>query len=207
MEMKKLLFTIVAILLTLSVVAQKQNYAGMISQGEDGEYFYMRSSLEMVYIESEKFPNKELVDASWNNYMDPMKNFPNQYNKHGAGISIAALGGDAKLTDAQMADLILKYIDRNKIANKLVMRWFDYNPKGTIAYDVTNPENPDAMLSMKTIFERGYYTVNAGDENVSMSSLKRICASKVTRCTVFFGMIASSTGLPLNLVSKVTCSS
>lgn len=173
MEMKKLLFTIVAILLTLSVAAQRQNYAGMISQGEDGEYFYMRSSLEMVYIESEKFPNKELVDASWNNYMDPMKNFPNQYNKHGAGISTAALGGDAKLTDAQMADLILKYIDRNKIANKLVMKWFDYNPKGTIAYDVTNPENPDAKLSMKTIFERGYYTVNAGDENVSMSSLKR----------------------------------
>ncbi len=171
--MKKVYLSIIAIILTINVIAQQQNYSGMITQGADGEYFYMRSSLEMVYIESEDFPNKNLVDESWNNYMDPMKNFPNQYNKHGAGIGKVPLGGNSKYTDEQMADLILTYINRSRLGNKLVQRWFNYNRDGIIAYDAENPENPDAMINMKTIFERGYYTVNAGDENVSMTSLKR----------------------------------
>lgn len=171
--MKKIYLLFIAILLTITGAAQKQNYSGMISQGEDGEYFYMRSSLEMVYIDQDDFPNKDVVDMSWNNYMDPKKNFPNQYNKHGADIGIVPLGGNSEVDDDKMAQLILSYIDRNKVANKLVMRWFDYNPYGDVAYDVEDPENPDAMISMGTIFERGYYTVNAGDENVQMSALKR----------------------------------
>lgn len=171
--MKKILFILSAISLTINMLAQKQNYAGMISQGADGEYFYMRSSLEMVYIESENFPNKELVDESWNDYMDPMKNFPNQYNKHGANIGKVPMGGNSQVSDAEMAKLIMAYIERNKVANKLIMRWFNYNSNGQIAYDNSNPENPDAMINMQTIFERGYYTVNAGDENVSMTSLLR----------------------------------
>lgn len=166
-------FIIVSILFTINGFAQEQNYSGMISQGSDGTYFYMRSSLEMVYLDSDYFPNKELVDRYWNDYMDPSKNFPNQYNKHGAGIDRVPLGGNTKLSDQEMAKAILKYIDNNKIANKLVMRWFNYNKDGKIAYDIDYPENPEAMINMQTIFERGYYTVNAGDENVMMSSLKR----------------------------------
>jgi archaellum component FlaF (FlaF/FlaG flagellin family) len=38
---------------------------------------YRRSSLHMVLIESESFPNKDLVMASWNNYP-----FPDKYDKH-----------------------------------------------------------------------------------------------------------------------------
>ena len=164
---------IVAIFLTINSFAQEQTYTGMISQGADGTYFYMRSSLEMVYIDSDYFPNKELVDRCWNDYMDPAKNFPNQYNKHGAGIGSVPLGGNTALSDAEMAKAILNYINRNKIANKLVMKWFNYNEDGKIAYDIDYPENPEAMINMQTIFERGYYTVNAGNENVSMSALKR----------------------------------
>ena len=77
------------------------------------------------------------------------------------------------MSDQDMAKAILQYINRNHMANKLVMRWFDYNPKGSIEFDVENPENRDAMISMGTIFERGYYTVNAGDESVTMTALKR----------------------------------
>ena len=171
--MKKIYAIIIAIMLTVNVLAQQQNYAGMISQGENGEYFYMRSSLEMVYIDTENFPNKDIVDASWNDYMDPNKNFPNQYNKHGANIGTVPLGGNSEMSDQDMAKAILQYINRNHMANKLVMRWFDYNPKGSIEFDVENPENRDAMISMGTIFERGYYTVNAGDESVTMTALKR----------------------------------
>lgn len=161
------------ILLTINSIAQEQNYGGMISQKEDGTYFYMRSSLEMVYIDSDYFPNKELVDNSWNDYMDPQKNFPNQYNKHGADIGRVRLGEPANIKDQEMADLILNYINRNRIANKLVMKWFNYNEDGKPNFDIDYPENPDAAINMKTIFERGYYTVNAGDENVTMSALKR----------------------------------
>jgi hypothetical protein len=38
---------------------------------------YRRSSLSMVLLESETFPNKEAVMSSWNNYP-----FPDKYNKH-----------------------------------------------------------------------------------------------------------------------------
>ena len=173
---------VVAILLTINTLAQEQNYGGMITQNEDGTFFYMRSSLEMVYIESEDFPNKDLVDASWNQYMDPDKNFPNQYNKHGVDFGSVSLGptkelnNDGKLVDVKdkvMKERITQYIADNKIANQLIMRWFDYNPDGTVNYDIDYPENPNAKISMQTIFDRGYYTVNAGDENVSMSALKR----------------------------------
>ena len=163
----------VSTLLTINVLAQDQNYGGMISQNEDGTYFYMRSSLEMVYIESDYFPNKELVDNCWNSYMDPQKNFPNQYNKHGADIGTANLGNITDVKDDVMANRILNYIESNKIANKLVMKWFNYNSDGKVKYDIDYPENPEAMINMQTIFERGYYTVNAGEENVSMSALKR----------------------------------
>lgn len=172
--MKRIYIILIAIMLTISALAQKQNYAGMISQGDNGEYFYMRSSLEMVYIDSENFPNKELVEASWNDYMDPEKNFPNQYNKHGANIGTVSLGGgNSEMSDQEMAQAILQYLNRNHMGNRLVMRWFNYNRYGSIPYDVENPENPDAMINMGTIFERGYYTVNSGDENVTMTTLLR----------------------------------
>ena len=178
---------IVAMFLTVSAYAQEQNYGGMISQNPDGTYFYMRSSLEMVYLTSETMLDdarveQDKVDKAWADYMDPNKNFPPQYNKHGANIGSMSLGqieevnaeGDTvAISDDVLRDRIAKYIEDNKIANQLVMRWFNYNPNGTINFDIDNPENPDAKLNMSTIFERGFYTVNAGDENVAMSSLKR----------------------------------
>lgn len=178
---------IVSMLLTINVFAQEQNYGGMITQNEDGTYFYMRSSLEMVYLTSETMFDKARVDPedvnmAWENYMDPNKNFPPQYNKHGANIPALSLGqvdeinekGDTiTVSDDVLRARIEKYIEDNKVANQLVMRWFNYNPNGTINYDIDNPENPDAKLNMATIFERGYYNVNAGDENVAMSALKR----------------------------------
>ena len=103
--MKKIFALFTAILLTVSVLAQTQNYGNQISQNEDGTYFYMRSSLEMVYVDSDYFPNKELVDNSWNDYMDPQKNFPNQYNKHGANIGKVQLGEKKDISDKDMANL------------------------------------------------------------------------------------------------------
>ena len=172
--MKKfLILSALAMVLIANGFAQQQNYGGMITQKEDGTYFYMRSSLEMVYLDSDYFPNKEVVDNSWNNYMDPDKNFPNQYNKHGADIGKINFGNTKDVTDKEMRDKLTNFINKEKIANRLVMRWFNYNNRGKVKYDINWPENPDAMINMQTVFDRGYYTVNAGDENVSMTALKR----------------------------------
>ena len=59
---------LIAIFLTISINATAQN---------DKASEYRRSSLSMVLLESESFPNKEAVISSWNNYP-----FPDKYNKH-----------------------------------------------------------------------------------------------------------------------------
>lgn len=164
---------IVCMLLTISVLAQEQSYCNMINQNEDGTYFYMRSSLEMVYIESERFPNQEVVDRSWNNYMDPKKNFPSQYNKHGADIGTVNIGNTKDVSNKEIISRLTSYVNKHLVANKLVMKWFNYNKYGTINYDIDYPENPEAKINMQTVFDRGYYTVNAGDENINMTALKR----------------------------------
>lgn len=173
MRKLNLMLLTIMVLSSFSVSGQEQNYGGMISQNNDGTYFYMRSSLEMVYIDGGTFPQKDIVDKSWENYMDPEKNFPNQYNKHYANIGNVVYNGKKDVTVAQMTTMISNYIKEQHLANKLVQRWFNYNPQGSINYDIDNPTNPAAKINMQTVFERGFYNVNAGDENLMLSGLKR----------------------------------
>jgi hypothetical protein len=57
---------------------------------------YRRSSLSMVLIESENFPNKDAVMSSWGNYP-----FPDKYNKH--NVDTKSVNLDAiKLTDSEL---------------------------------------------------------------------------------------------------------
>lgn len=60
-------FTLVCLTATTQSVAQELS--------ED--FKYRRSSLSMILIETDNFPNKEAVMSSWNNYP-----FPDKYNKH-----------------------------------------------------------------------------------------------------------------------------
>lgn len=173
MRKLNLMLLTIMVLSSFSVSGQEQNYGEMISQNNDGTYFYMRSSLEMVYIDGGSFPQKDIVDKSWENYMDPEKNFPNQYNKHYANIGNVVYNGKKDVTVAQMTTMISNYIKEQHLANKLVQRWFNYNPQGSINYDIDNPTNPAAKINMQTVFERGFYNVNAGDENLMLSGLKR----------------------------------
>ena len=110
--MKKVLISLFLSLSFLMLNAQEQNYSIMMSQQDDGTCMYMRSSLEMVYIDSDYFPNKELVDASWNNFMDPERNFPNQYNKHCANIGVVSLPVDPENEEA-MTKALTRYINNN----------------------------------------------------------------------------------------------
>ena len=44
---------------------------------------YRRSSLQMLLLESDKFPKKDVVLGSYNNYLETK--FPQKYNRHSVG--------------------------------------------------------------------------------------------------------------------------
>ena len=56
------------------------------AQNSTSDLKYRRSSLSMILVESESFPNKDAVMSSWNNYP-----FPEKYNKHLIGLNSANL--------------------------------------------------------------------------------------------------------------------
>jgi hypothetical protein len=88
--MKKLTFTILTVALILANQA--------MAQKSSEDFKYRRSSLSMILIESESFPNKEAVSASWNNYP-----FPDKYNQHDIetkSININSI----QLTDTDLLD-------------------------------------------------------------------------------------------------------
>jgi hypothetical protein len=68
--MKKFLLAILVLICILPVLQ-------VSAQNATQDLKYRRSSLSMILIESESFPNKEAVMGSWNNYP-----FPDKYNKH-----------------------------------------------------------------------------------------------------------------------------
>jgi hypothetical protein len=68
--MKKLIYTVLTV---ACLVGTTQTFA----QESSKDFKYRRSSLSMILIESESFPNKDAVMSSWNNYP-----FPDKYNKH-----------------------------------------------------------------------------------------------------------------------------
>lgn len=68
--MKILIYTFLKVAL---LVGTTQAFA----QESVKDFKYRRSSLSMILIESDKFPNKDAVMSSWNNYP-----FPDKYNKH-----------------------------------------------------------------------------------------------------------------------------
>lgn len=75
---------------------------------------YRRSSLSMILIESDQFPNKDAVMGSWNNYP-----FPDKYNKHDIALKSIKIE-DIKVTDEELlAAGFLK--DTLKMAPKIML--------------------------------------------------------------------------------------
>jgi hypothetical protein len=70
----------------------------MNAQNSTEELKYRRSSLSMILVESEKFPNKDAVMGSWNNYP-----FPDKYNKHSINLKNVNLES-MTLSDKEMLD-------------------------------------------------------------------------------------------------------
>jgi hypothetical protein len=59
---------------------------------------YRRSSLQMLLLESDKFPKKEVVIGSYNNYLETK--FPQKYNRHSVGSETF----DVKITEKDFVD-------------------------------------------------------------------------------------------------------
>ena len=160
-------------LLTLIVIFTSLN---VYSQAND-EIKYRRSSLHLMMMEDAKLPEKDIILNTFNNYPFPEKynnhkidiiNIPNfltddaeEAKAEQKAQKQADKENDVKLTDEQKerrklikslkgADkTIEKYFNENKIANKMVAKWFNMQADGTMDFDL--------------IGERGQYDATALD--------------------------------------------
>lgn len=87
--MKKLFYLSLLTLVLVDVTNAQQNLQ---------DFKYRRSSLAMVMIESDNFPNKEAVMSSWMNYP-----FPEKYNKHSSDFNSININ-NLQLTDQDLMD-------------------------------------------------------------------------------------------------------
>lgn len=67
-----------------------------VNAQDNKEIKYRRSSLSMILIESDQFPNKDAVMGSWNNYP-----FPEKYNEHDIALKSVKIE-DIKVTDEEL---------------------------------------------------------------------------------------------------------
>lgn len=189
--MRKLIY---AFLAAACLVVPIQTFA----QESISDFKYRRSSLSMILIESESFPNKDAVMNSWNNYP-----FPDKYNEHSidlqsfninsivltdddllkAGflkdtlkstLQIAKAIGTLKpvkyLNDELTIAVVLptekqeyqlkidKVMNDNKLANKLVAKWFN--------------RSADGKFDMSLIQERGFYNASELEASIAQGQTK-----------------------------------
>ena len=160
-------------LLTLLIIFTSIN---VYSQAND-EIKYRRSSLHLMMMDDAKLPEKDIILNTFNNYPFPEKynnhkidiiKIPNfltddaeEAKEEQKAQKKADKENDVKLTDEQKerrklikslkgADkTIEKYFNENKIANKMVAKWFNMQANGTMDFDL--------------IGERGQYDATALD--------------------------------------------
>jgi len=193
--MKKLIYTVLTVACLLGTI---QTFA----QESSKDFKYRRSSLSMILIESESFPNKDAVMSSWNNYP-----FPDKYNKHDidlksfninsivlseqdllkAGflkdtlknpLQIAKATGSLKpvkyLNAEQTIAVVMptekqeyqlkidKVMNDNKLANKLVAKWFN--------------RNADGKFDLSLIQERGFYNASELEASIAQGQTKGLAS-------------------------------
>ena len=147
--MKKQLFALALIIGTSSIIK---------SQDKPVDVKYRRSSLHTMIIETDKFPQKEIVlnafntapfPDKYNNHQIEEKSFnPNKYPltaEEKATIykpskigKLAAKAADVKIDSAnkELPYRINKYLTKEKIANKLVAKWYNRQADGSFDYNL-----------------------------------------------------------------------
>ncbi|MFA4852861.1 MAG: hypothetical protein WC599_10115 [Bacteroidales bacterium] len=142
---------------------------------------YRRSSLHTIIVESENFPQKETILKAFNNAP-----FPDKYNNHTIGeksfdpqkypltkeeraglfkekSKMGKLTSNAAnvKTDTAAKEFpfqIEKYLKQNKVANKLVAKWFN--------------RQADGSFDMNLIGERGSYNASEMEANIAKGSAR-----------------------------------
>ena len=174
--MKKQCISLVFFLIAITTFAQ--------DIVKDKTIKYRRSSLHTMLIESGNFPNKDVVmkaysDASfpsnYNEHTIEVKSFdPAQFaitdeDRNAAGVEKSELGdalsgaladvtGGIVDKDAKDMPVVLKkYIETNKIGNKLVAKWYGRNPA-------------TGAFNMNLIQERGQYDASQMQVSVAKGS-------------------------------------
>ncbi len=193
--MKKLIYTVLTV---ACLVGTTQTFA----QESSKDFKYRRSSLSMILIESESFPNKDAVMNSWNNYP-----FPDKYNKHDidlksfninsivlteqdllkAGFLKDTLKNALQIAKATASLKPVKYLNAeqtiavvmptekqeyqlkidkvmndNKLANKLVAKWFN--------------RSADGKFDMSLIQERGFYNASELEASIAQGQTKGLAS-------------------------------
>lgn len=115
---------------------------------------YRRSSLHTILWESEKFPYKDTVINAY--YSAP---FPEKYNEHTIDDKSfdPSLYGDVSLKDIE-PNIINNYFTQNKIAARLVAKWFN--------------RQPDGSFDMSLVSERGYYNASEMEAMIAQKSVR-----------------------------------
>jgi len=151
--MKKSIIEFSLLVFSISSFAQTQD--------KPVEVKYRRSSLHTMVIESDKFPQKEVVLKAFNNAP-----FPDKYNEHTIGDKSfdpvkytltaeekatiyepsqkSALGTflensldiEVDSVEKEMPYRIQKYLSKEKIANKLVAKWFNRQADGSFDWNL-----------------------------------------------------------------------
>jgi hypothetical protein len=143
---------IASVLLLISTSAISQ------TQEKQVDVKYRRSSLHTMVIETEKFPKKDVVLNAFNNAP-----FPDKYNDHTIGAKsfnpvnykltaeekasiykpsklgkLAATAAEIKIDSVskEMPSRIQKYFTKEKIANKLVAKWFNRQEDGSFDWNL-----------------------------------------------------------------------
>lgn len=115
---------------------------------------YRRSSLCEILIESEDFPQKTSVIEAYTKAP-----FPDKYNDHCIGINsfdpneYSYSGNEKDLTKS-----IDQFIQSNKIANKLISKWFN--------------RQADGCFDMKLVGERGYYNATEMEAKIAAGNIR-----------------------------------
>lgn len=115
---------------------------------------YRRSSLHTILWESEKFPYRDTVINAY--YSAP---FPEKYNEHTIDDKSfnPSLYGDVSIKDIE-TNIINNYFIQNKIAARLVARWFN--------------RQPDGSFDMSLVSERGYYNASEMEAMIAQKSAR-----------------------------------
>jgi len=128
--MKKKLLLFLSFIFANIILLNAQSTVG----GKPLEIKYRRSSLHTILIESDKFPFKDTVLSAY--YNAP---FPDKYNNHTIGeksFDPTKYSTNTIKSDDDYKNVIDNYFQQNKIANKLVAKWFDRKPDGTMDMDL-----------------------------------------------------------------------